>query len=233
MNYMEVDTGESFEPGELKDEPDRHTVMLQPFDFVAYMPSHQYIYRPTGELWPAVSVNARVAPTKVDGKDVAAAAWIDQNLAVEQMTWAPGLPEVIRDRLVSDGGWRDHEGASTYNLYKPPTLKSGDAKLATRWVDHVRLIYPDEADRIIQWLAHRVQRPHEKINYGIVLGGSQGIGKDTMLEPVKHTVGAWNFVEVTPQQLLGRFNSFVKSVIMRISEARDLGTFPVTVFTNT
>jgi hypothetical protein len=24
MNYMEVDTGESFELGELKDEPDRH-----------------------------------------------------------------------------------------------------------------------------------------------------------------------------------------------------------------
>jgi hypothetical protein len=29
--------------------------------------------------------------------------------------------------------------------------------------------------------------------------------------------------EVSPQQLLGRFNGFLKSVILRISEARDLG----------
>ena len=56
-----------------------------------------------------------------------------------------------------------------------------------------------------------------------LLGGAQGIGKDTLLEPVKHAVGPWNFREVSPQQMLGRFNGFLKSVILRISEARDLG----------
>ena len=84
-------------------------------------------------------------------------------------------------------------------------------------------VYPDDADHIINWLAHRVQRPQEKINHAVVLGGAQGIGKDTLLEPVKHAVGPWNFVEVSPQQMLGRFNGFLKSVILRISEARDLG----------
>ena len=68
-----------------------------------------------------------------------------------------------------------------------------------------------------------MQRPHEKINHGLVLGGLQGIGKDTMLEPVKHAVGPWNFVEVSPQQMLGRFNGFLKSVVLRISEAKDMG----------
>jgi hypothetical protein len=56
-----------------------------------------------------------------------------------------------------------------------------------------------------------------------VLGGNQGIGKDTMLEPVKRAVGPWNFCEVTPKHMLGRFNGFAKSVILRVSEARDLG----------
>ena len=46
-----------------------------------------------------------------------------------------------------------------------------------------------------------------------------------MLEPVKHAVGPWNFAEVSPQQVLGRFNGFLKSVILRVSEARDLGEF--------
>jgi hypothetical protein len=85
------------------------------------------------------------------------------------------------------------------------------------------LVYPEEADHIVQWLAHRVQRPQEKINHALVLGGAQGIGKDTLLEPVKRAVGHWNWAEVSPQQVLGRFNAFTKSVVMRVSEARDLG----------
>lgn len=61
------------------------------------------------------------------------------------------------------------------------------------------------------------------INHALLLGGAQGIGKDTMLEPVKRAVGPWNCHEVSPQQVLGRFNGFLKSVILRVSEARDLG----------
>jgi hypothetical protein len=38
-------------------------------------------------------------------------------------------------------------------------------------------------------------------------------------------VGPWNFCEVSPQQMLGRFNGFVKSVVLRISEAKDMGEF--------
>ena len=68
-----------------------------------------------------------------------------------------------------------------------------------------------------------MQLPAEKINHALVLGGAQGIGKDTLLEPVKHAVGPWNFHEVSPAHLLGRFNGFVKSVILRVNEARDLG----------
>jgi hypothetical protein len=57
----------------------------------------------------------------------------------------------------------------------------------------------------------------------LVLGGDQGIGKDSMLEPVKRAVGPWTFHEVSPTHLLGRFNNFVKSVILRLNEGRDLG----------
>jgi hypothetical protein len=70
-------------------------------DFAAYMPAHSYIFKPTREMWPASSVNARVP--NVDGKP--ASAWLDQNAPVEQMTWVPGEPMLIKDRLISDGGW--------------------------------------------------------------------------------------------------------------------------------
>ncbi|MFZ2077847.1 MAG: primase-helicase family protein, partial [Xanthobacteraceae bacterium] len=109
------------------------------------------------------------------------------------------------------------------NLYRPPKTIPGNATEAEPWVLHVRKVFGDDADHIIKWLAHRVQRPADKINHALVLGGKQGIGKDTMLEAVKYAVGPWNFIEVTPQQMLGRFNGFVKSVVLRVSEARDLG----------
>jgi Family of unknown function (DUF5906) len=82
---------------------------------------------------------------------------------------------------------------------------------------------PLRNEHIIFWLAHRVQRPGEKINYALVLGGVQGIGKDTILEPVKHAVGPWNFNEIAPTNLFESFNPFVKAVILRVSEARGLG----------
>ena len=56
-----------------------------------------------------------------------------------------------------------------------------------------------------------------------MLGGTQGIGKDTLLEPVKRAIGGWNFAEVSPTMMLGRFNGHLKTVLLRVSEARDLG----------
>ena len=84
-------------------------------------------------------------------------------------------------------------------------------------------MFPEAEEHIKLWLAHRVQKPGEKINHALVFGGEQGIGKDTILEPVKQAVGPWNFSEVDPQQAMGRFNGYLKAVLLRISEARDLG----------
>ncbi len=130
---------------------------------------------------------------------------------------------LIKDRLISEGGWIEHKSSTVFNLYRAPTIVPGDADQARPWVDHVQTIYPDDADHIIRWLAHRVQRPGEKINHALALGGAPGVGKDTLLEPVKRAIGPWNFSEVSPAHMLGRFNSYLKSVILRISEARDLG----------
>jgi hypothetical protein len=56
-----------------------------------------------------------------------------------------------------------------------------------------------------------------------VLGGGQGIGKDTLLAPIKHAVGSWNFQDISPTNLLEPFNLFVKAVALRMNEAHDLG----------
>lgn len=194
-------------------------------DFHAYMPAHSYIFMPSREMWPASSVNSRIASVPADGevRALSASAWLDRNKPVEQMTWAPGLPALVRDRLISDGGWIERPNVSCLNLYRPPTIERGDPMKASPWIDLASKVFGADGWHIIQWCAHRVQRPEDKPNHALVLGGRQGIGKDTLLEPVKRSVGPWNFSEVSPHHMIGRFNGFVKSVILRVNEAHDLG----------
>jgi hypothetical protein len=129
----------------------------------------------------------------------------------------------ITDRLAVAGGWVEKNDTTSFNLYRAPRIVPGDKSKAMPWVEHVHKIYPDDADHIIRWLAHHRQHPGDKINHALVLGGDQGIGKDTLLAPVKHAVGPWNFQEISPTHLVGAFNGFAKTVILRINEGRDLG----------
>jgi Family of unknown function (DUF5906) len=214
--------------------PEKGGIRLK--DFIAYLPQHLYIFIATREPWPASSVNARIAPFTLKNRDgtpklnqkgkpikMAASLWLDKNHAAAQMTWAPGEPLEVKDRLVADGGWFDHKGVTTFNLYRPPNIMHGDAGKVGPWLNHIRKVYPKDAEHILNWMAHRVQHPEIKINHALLLGGGQGIGKDTMLEPVKRAVGAWNFKEVSPSAMMERFNGFLKSVVLRINEVRDLG----------
>jgi hypothetical protein len=146
-------------------------------DFVAYMPSHIYIFTPCREPWTQSSVNGRLPrvpvldkhghPKRKNGKlvTIAPSQWLDQNRPVEQMTWCPGYPMLIKDRLVVDGGWIERPEVTCFNHYRPPRIELGNAAEAGPWLDHVHKIYPDDANHIITWVAHRVQRPQEKINH--------------------------------------------------------------------
>jgi Family of unknown function (DUF5906) len=232
MSSAQLWTEQVFEPFELeagKREIDKD-------DFVAFLPAHNYVFLPTREVWTSGGVDARLPRVPLFNKDgtpkldakgkhqtIPASMWIDENQPIEQMTWAPGHDMLVRNRLVVVGGWIDRQDTTILNLYRRPQIARGDAEKAGPWVAHLRRIYPDDADHIEKWLAHRVQRPGEKLNHMLLLGGAQGIGKDTLLEPVRQAVGPWNYQDVSPVQMLGRFNGFAKSVILRINEARDLG----------
>ena len=189
-------------------------------DFWAVLPEHKYLFVPTRALWSVEAINSLFYE---DGMDESPSATLDKQRGVHAVTWAPGLPLIVDNRLVCDAGWIDRKDCRTLNLYRPPHIGPGNANDVDPWLNLIRKIYPAHSERILDFLAHPVQHPHVKINHALVLGGPPGIGKDTILEPIKHAVGPWNFAEVSPKQLTGRFNPFVKSVILRVSEARDLG----------
>jgi hypothetical protein len=198
-------------------------------DFYAYMPLHSYMFAPSRELWPAASVNARIPPTVLGVNEInrkillRASVWIDRNQPVEMMTWAPGMPMIIADRLIAEGGRIERKGVSCFNLYRPPTIELGDASKAGPWLELVHKVYPNDADHIIKWFAQRRQHPHIKINHSLFMGGVPGIGKDTILEPIKRALGAWNFKETAAKNIFDAFNPWMRAVILRINEAKDMG----------
>jgi hypothetical protein len=196
-------------------------------DFYAYLPDHKYIYRPTRAMWPAASVDGTVRPwpkSPADAKkSIAPSKLLDLTRAVQQMTWLPGAPEIIADRVMQPIGWIERPGTRVFNRYVAPPKFVGDPALAGPWLDHLRTVYPTDWEHLLRWFAQRLQHPGVKVNHALVLGGDQGIGKDSILVPVKAGVGASNCEDVSPGALMGSFNSFAASVLLVVSEARDLG----------
>jgi Bifunctional DNA primase/polymerase, N-terminal len=206
-------SAEEEEAAEFTDVPTGATVN----DFYHHGPTNTFIYCKTNDMWPSGSINGRFGKGSSIG--------IARTKSVEQATWAPGLPMVVRDKLISNGRWIDEPGAAVYNLYKPPLIEGkGDPEQAGPWLDHLKKIYPEDWQHILGWFAWRVQRPDVKINHCLVFGGDPGIGKDTLIAGLRHAVGPWNCGECNPPNLFEDYTaSFFQRVILRVNEARDMG----------
>ena len=127
-------------------------------DFRAFMEMHAYIFTPSGAMWPASSVNSRIPPIPLvdkngepllddEGKQrkISAAAWLDKHRPVETMTWAPGEPMLIPDRLISDGGRISRKGVTCFNLYRPPPLIPHKGAEARPWLEHAEKVFSGDA----------------------------------------------------------------------------------------
>lgn len=183
-------------------------------DYFSYHPTGEFIHRPSGGRAPATVVD------NVIGKDARAALY--NSSPVHSLTWAPGYPERFTlDKL--DPTYVDGDVVWLYNEYRaphPPTIE-GDV---SPWLDLIRRLYPDDVDHIVNYFADAVQSPQHKCNHALVLGsGIHGIGKDTLLAPLQYGVGSKNFRTIKPPALAESFNPYVRSVVVQVSESRDLG----------
>jgi hypothetical protein len=181
-------------------------------DFRAHAPSNTFIYMPCREPWTGPAVDIVVGPQTVldkSGKPIRnkkgelvterASTWLLKHQRVEQMAWMPGEPALILNKLIVNGAIIERPGVTTLNMYRPPRVAPGDPHQATRWIEHVRKVFPNDADHTIRWMAQRVQTPEIKINHALLLGSETfGIGKDTLLVPVRYAIGSWNLADISP-----------------------------------
>lgn len=124
---------------------------------------------------------------------------------------------MVKGELVAD------PGAAILNVYRHATIPLGDAALATPWVEHCKTIFnkPGDCDQFFNVMAHRVQKPWEKLRFAPLIGGGQGIGKDTAIEMCIPSIGDWNVENIAPRALQTAFNAYLVCALLRINEAAD------------
>lgn len=152
-------------------------------------------------------------------------AWLMQaenDHFVEGSTWWPGRAKIIKDWFIGAEGAFESPGRRSFNQYRPPPRAKGDGARAGPWIEHVKKLWPDpkEHEYFFDYCAHMAQRPHEKCNAAVVLSGTQGIGKDAALDPVKTAVGDWNCKGIDPDQLFSDFKPWVQTLMLVVDEVR-------------
>jgi hypothetical protein len=147
---------------------------------------------------------------------------VENDQFVESSTWWPGKTQIIKDWFIDKDGFYPAAGRRVYNQYKGPPAMGGDPEAAEPWLDHVRKLWPDpkEHNFFFDYCAQMVQQPQEKCNAAIVLSGTQGIGKDAALMPVKAAAGAWNVKGIDPDELFSPYRPWLQTLMLTIDEVR-------------
>jgi len=137
----------------------------------------------------------------------------DKRIATTYTYW-PGLPQLIVN--MGSGPLVNF----TINRWIAPVVQ---ARTVTSteikpWLDHLDFILESESGRFVKWCAYVVQHPEDKPNWHFLIMGCPGVGKDTMVVPVKLAIGTRNCLEAEIPQLHGDFNDAYEKKLLIVSE---------------
>jgi hypothetical protein len=130
---------------------------------------------------------------------------------VKGITYHPGKPKLFRDA-----------GLDVFNEWTPPVfmrfpVSAADVK---PWLDHLLYVLksPNEVELFVRWCAFLVQYPDDKPNWAWLIMSIAGVGKDTMIEPMRVALGRDNVQPFDFTKLGGAHNYFVKCKLLIASE---------------
>jgi Family of unknown function (DUF5906) len=204
----------------------------RPEDFVFDLPSEKFIDVKSGAMVAAATVNG-VIPREFwrsfeddEGEIVFVKPTIDImnpefGRLVYGRTWWPGMPQIIARYMCSDGELREAPNMKVFNEYLPPITVDADWEGdAGPYINHIEQLFPNEVERqmLLDRLAFKVQFPDRKLNGLCVIHGPQGSGKDTLFVPFQHWLGNSLMKTVKGSKAGGRFNAWVRSLLVVINE---------------
>lgn len=125
------------------------------------------------------------------------------------------------DKLVEING---QMRANTFNEVSIPASKAAETeeeREAIRLVEqHFRMTFPDERERTLvkDYLAYNVQFPAEKIAWGVLVVGAEGVGKTWFLKFMQMMLGPQNVAPLAASALQETFNGWAEGTKMRFIE---------------
>ena len=96
------------------------------------------------------------------------------------------------------------------------------------WLDHVKLIFGEldgpAVAHFLNFVAFLLQKPGHKINHALVIvGKTQGTGKDTAFVPVIRAIGLHNVATATPEALASPWTHYLLAQLVRAEEMMGFG----------
>jgi hypothetical protein len=150
------------------------------------------------------------------GRPTSMAVFVDRQpdlIHVEGITYHPGQPKLFCDAA----------GLDVFNEWTRPefvrfAVSAADVK---PWLDHLHYVLktPQEVELFIRWCAFLGQHPDDKPNWGLLLMGLPGLGKDTMIDqPMRVLLGNDNVQPFDFVQLERPHNYFIRCKLLIASE---------------
>jgi hypothetical protein len=141
----------------------------------------------------------------------------DRKTVCDGYTYRPGQPRIVRE-----------EGRRLINRWSPglaivDRIVTDDE--VRPWLDHLDYLIPDPAERetVLNWLAALVQHRSPKVNYALLIGGKQGIGKSLLFDPVVRFLGQRNTRTISEVEIKDKFTGWVgERELVMLEEIRGL-----------
>lgn len=124
----------------------------------------------------------------------------------------------------------DGERGGRYNIWRPSGVRPAPGDVSW-FLEHMAYIVPDEREReaVLDYLAHLVQRPEDKIHFALVIRGEQGTGKSAIGELMLRIIGRSNVTKPSNDELLEKWTGWQEGAQLAIvEELMTLGRLEVT-----
>jgi len=129
---------------------------------------------------------------------------------VDKLDFAPMKPPVFEER-----------GTLYGNSWSNSNAIQGVEGDASPWLEHFDLLGwgGELRDHVLKWMAFTLLHPDVKINHMIIMGSSEGCGKDWLLAPLTMAMGEY-YKMINAEELLEGFNDYLLSTkYLHINEA--------------
>lgn len=193
--------------------PEGHPVLAPPSSSVETWPEFvgRYVYISTEHRWLDRYTRETLTPEALNAKEAHIMEALSLEEGSEVKLRASDALSARRDTLKVDTrsywpGIKDDlihvDKGDAVNTWQPSPLELIEGDISPWWELFCHL-FPKEESRnnILDWMAFILQKPHIKINYALLIGGGQRIGKDSIFQPLIHGVGLRNSNNIKAEML--------------------------------